>query len=289
MKSIFILLMMFPLLVSAQRDWSRMQVTTTEVGAGVFRLFVEPGVATVLFAGAEGALLIDAAYSQTTTQLKAAIEAITPMPLRYLVNTHHHADHTGGNAVFGENATVIAHRFVKDFVSTNQVQGTRQIAALPRAAWPEITFNDKLQLYLNGQTIELIHIPGGHTAGDIIVYFPESKVLVLGDLLFADNFPFVDIANGGNPMRFLEHLRWISQNFPEGIALVGGHGPVYTMEQLRSYIKNLEKTMEVVRNAKMNGMTLEQAKANRILQEWEAWGRFFITEDRWIETLYQAL
>jgi glyoxylase-like metal-dependent hydrolase (beta-lactamase superfamily II) len=288
MKRILSLLFLLPLVVSAQRDWSQMRVSTTELAPGVYRLFVDPGVATVLFAGADGALLIDAAYMQTATQLEAAIRAITPDPLKYLINTHHHADHTGGNAAFGQQAVVIAHQFVRDFVGSDQVQGTRQIAALPRAAWPEITLTDRLNIEFNGQTLQLKHLPGGHTAGDVIVYFPDSNVLVLGDLLFADNFPFVDVTNGGNPQRFIDHLRWIAGNFPEEVTIVGGHGPVYTMAQLRAYIENLERTVAVVKNAKNSGLTLEQAKANRILKEWESWGRFFITEDRWIETLYLA-
>ena len=286
---LFFLLLLIPLAGMAQRDWSRMQVSTTEIAPGISRLFVEPGVATVLFAGPDGALLIDAAYQQTTAQLKAAIEAVTDQPVKYLINTHHHTDHTGGNAAFGGQATIIAHQFVRDFVSTNQMQGTRQIQALPREAWPEITFSDRMQLDFNGQSLLIQHMPGGHTGGDAIIYFPESKVLVIGDLLFADNFPFVDIANGGNPHRFLEHLKWISGNFPDDVVIVGGHGPVYNMEQFRTYIHNLERTMEIVANAKRSGISLEEAKANRILREWEAWGRFFITEDRWIETLYQAL
>ncbi|HSV89109.1 MAG TPA: MBL fold metallo-hydrolase [Bacteroidales bacterium] len=289
MKKLILLLLFLPISVSAQRDWSLMQVATTEVAPGIYRLFVEPGVATVLFFGPDGALLIDAAYQQTTPQLKAAIEQLTNLPVEYLINTHHHADHTGGNAMFGAKATIIAHRFVKDFVSNVQVQGTRQIAALPREAWPDITFTDRLHLDFNEQILEIIHLPGGHTSGDAIIYFPASKVLVLGDLLFADNFPFVDVANGGNPLRFLEHLKWISANYPDDVIIIGGHGPIYNMEQFRSYIANLEKSMNAVSNAKKLGLTLEQAKSIRILKEWESWGRFFITEDRWIETLYQTL
>jgi len=286
--SLFIVFLL-PVIVFAQRDWSRMQVATKEIVPGISRLFVEPGVATVLFTGPDGALLIDAAYQQTTLQLKAAIKTVTDQPVKYLINTHHHADHTGGNAAFGGEATIIAHQFVKDFVSINQMQGTRQIPALPREAWPEITFSDRMQLDFNGQNLLIQHLPGGHTAGDAIVFFPESKVLVIGDLLFADNFPFVDLANGGNPRRFMEHLKWISGNFPDDVLIVGGHGPVYNMEQFRSYILNLERTIEIVSHAKSSGISLEEAKANRILREWEAWGSFFITEERWIETLYQAL
>jgi glyoxylase-like metal-dependent hydrolase (beta-lactamase superfamily II) len=279
-------LLLTPFLVFSQRDWSAMKVTTTEVASGVYRLFVGEGVATVLYVGKDGLMLFDAAYEQTTPQLKAAIEAITSQPVKYLVNTHHHGDHVGGNYNMGKDATIISHHFVKDFVSREHRVGERVTPALPKEARPDISFSDEMNFDFNGQTLQMKHLPKGHTGGDIIIYFPESKVLVMGDLLFADNFPFVDVNNGGDPMGFYNNLKWIIENYPEDLTLIGGHGPIYTMAQLREYHKSLGQTMDVVRKAKESGMTAEQMKASRILKDWEAWGRFFITEDRWIDTLF---
>jgi cyclase len=283
--SLFLFLLL-PVLALAQRDWSAMKVTTTEVAPGIYRLFVGEGVATALYVGEDGVMLIDAAYEQTAPQLKAAIEAITSLAVKFLVNTHHHGDHVGGNFNMGKDATIIAHHFVKDFVSREHRAGERVTPALPKEARPDISFSDELKFDFNGQTLQMLHLPKGHTGGDIIIYFPESKVLVMGDLLFADNFPFVDVNNGGDPMGFYNNQKWILENYPEDLTVIGGHGPIYTMAQLREYNQNLGKTMEVVRKAKQEGLTLEQMKANRILKDWEAWGKFFITEDRWIETLY---
>ncbi len=286
MKKIAVFLLIVPLIAFAQRDWSAMKVTTTQVAPGVYRLFVGEGVATVLFVGEQGVMLIDAAYAQTTGQLKAAIGAITAQPIKYLVNTHHHGDHTGGNFEMGNAATIIAHQFVKDYLSREHRVGERVIPPLPVEAWPQMSFTDELNLDLNGQTLQLMHLPEGHTAGDIIIYLPESKVLILGDLLFADNFPFVDVNNGGDPKGFYNNLKWIIENYPADITLIGGHGPIYTMPQLRQYHQNLGQTLDVVRKAKEDGMTAGQMKENRILKQWENWGKFFITEDRWIDTLY---
>lgn len=290
MKKISLFLFLFlPVLAFAQRDWSAMKVTTNEVAPGVYRLFVGEGVATVLFVGQDGVMLIDAAYEQTAPQLKAAIEAITSQPVRYLVNTHHHGDHVGGNYNMGKEATIIAHHFVKDFVSREHRAGERVTPAFPKEARPDISFSDELKFDFNGQTLQMLHLPKGHTGGDIIIYFPESKVLKMGDLLFADNFPFVDVSNGGDPLGYIRNQQFILENYPEDLTIIGGHGPIYTMAQLREYNKNLVQTMEVVRKAKESGMTAEQMKANRILKEWEDWGKFFITEDRWIDTLYPVL
>ncbi|MEE4176563.1 MAG: MBL fold metallo-hydrolase [Bacteroides sp.] len=290
MKKIFLILfLLIPAAAISQSNDELAPVTTTQVAPGVFRLFVNERVATALFVGADGVMLIDAAYEQTAPQLKAAIEALTNEPIQYLVNTHHHGDHVGGNVELGSNVTIIAHQFVKDYVSTEHRAGERVIPAMEKQGWPGITFSDEMNLDFNGQTLQMIHLPKGHTAGDIIIYFPASKVLVAGDLLFADNFPYVDVSSGGDPMGYLKNQQYILENFPADLTVIGGHGPIYNMERLSEYHAELQKTVEVVRQAKQQGMTAEQMKANRILKDWEAWGKFFITEDRWIDTLFPVL
>jgi glyoxylase-like metal-dependent hydrolase (beta-lactamase superfamily II) len=113
--------------------------------------------------------------------------------------------------------------------------------------------------------------------------------LVVGDLLFANYFPYVDVENGGNPFKYLENIDWITQNYPNDITVIGGHGPVYSMQQYANYHETLQKTIETVRNFKQKGLTPEQMKEQQILKEWEMMGKFFITEDRWIDTLYPFL
>lgn len=290
MKKIFLILfLLIPAAAFSQNNAEAVPVNTTQVAPGVYRLFVNERVATVLFVGADGVMLIDAAYQQTAPQLIAAIGAITPNPIKYLVNTHHHGDHVGGNVELGSNAIIIAHQFVRDYVSTEHMAGERVIPAIASEGRPDISFSNELDLVFNGQNLQMLHLPKGHTAGDIIIHFPESKVLVVGDLLFADNFPYVDVSNGGDPMGYLKNQQYILENYPADLTVIGGHGPMYTMESLREYNKELQKTVEVVRKAKERGMTAEQMKAERILKDWEAWGKFFITEDRWIDTLFPVL
>lgn len=288
-RYIIFFFLMLPVLGFSQRDWSQMQLETTEISPGLYRLFIGQGVAVVAWAGDDGLLLIDAGYEQTTPQLVRALSVIHPGQVNYLINTHIHGDHTGGNVVLGEGATIIAHHFVKEYLSTEKRQGDRIIPPMPVHAIPAITFTDGMTLDFNGQTIQLKHLPGGHTAGDIIVYFPDSKVLVAGDLLFADFFPYVDVNNGGHPFVFLENLEWILNHFPEDITIVGGHGPVYNMAQLREYHNTLWQTTDILRDARHSGMSLEQMKENRLLQSWEKMGTGFISEDRWMETLFPFL
>lgn len=276
-------------MANAQRDWSAMTVTDTELAPGIHRLFVGGSVSVVAQVGDEGILLIDAAYEQTAPQLKAALEALSGKAVRFLVNTHIHGDHTGGNTVFGQGADIISHHNVKTYLGTERIQGERVIPALPEHAQPKLTFSDELHLYINGEPVYMLHLPEGHTNSDIIVYFPESKVLVVGDLLFADNFPYVDTGNGGHPMGFLKNLGYIIKSFPSDVVISGGHGPVYTMKQYAEYLETLQITVDTVAKAKQQGMTAAQMKENRILKQWESMGQFFITEDRWIDTLFPYL
>ena len=289
MKKIVFLLALLPAMLYAQRDWSTAKVTTTELAPGVFRLFVDDRVSVVAHVGTDGVLLVDAAYEQTVPQLKQAVASLTDLPIRYLINTHIHGDHTGGNVGLGQGVDIIAHHNVKTFLGTERVQGDRTIPAYPAYAQPNITFSDELSLDFNGETLQLYYLPEGHTNSDIIVYLPESKVLIVGDLLFADNFPFVDVNNGGHPMGFLRNLEWITQEFPEDVLVNGGHGPVYTMSEYADYLQTLWLTVNAVKEAKQKGLSAEQMKAQRILKEWEDMGKFFITEDRWIDTLVPFL
>lgn len=289
MKRFILILFLFPILAFGQRDWSNVEIPSTEVAPGIYRLFVDNRVAVVVSVGADGILMIDAAYQQTAEKLLEEVKKISEQPLKYLINTHIHGDHTGGNIIIGKNVDIIAHQHVKDYLSTERTQGDRIIPPLPDFAVPNLIVADEMKLDFNSDQLHIKHLPGGHTSGDIIIFFPKSKVLVMGDLLFADNFPYVDTGNGGNPFKYLENVLWATQNFPEDVVIIGGHGPVYTMQQYRAYHETIQKTIEVVRDQKAKGLTPEQMKEQRILKEWESMGKFFITEDRWIDTLYPFL
>ncbi len=286
MRKIILFTLLLPLIGFSQRDYSKMEVAHTELAPGLHRLLVGNSVSVMAYDGHDGLLLIDAAYEQTAPQLRDTLNSLFGKPVRYLINTHLHGDHTGGNPEFGKEAEIISHHSVKTWLESDRKQGDRVPGPMPKDAIPDITFEGTLNLDFNGQTIEMRHLAGGHTAGDVILFFPKSNVLALGDLLFAGYFPYIDMGQGGNPYTFIKHLKWVLETYPEDVTLVGGHGPVYTMNQLRSYVNNLELTIVKIAEAKENGLSIEQIKQDRILKDWESYGSFFITEDRWIETIY---
>lgn len=289
MKKLIIILLLFPFLSIAQTESSQVEIGVTELAPGIHRLMVRNAVSVVVAHGEEGTLVIDAGYQQTTDRLMEEIQKLTDAPIKYLINTHLHGDHTGGNQVIGKDVPVIAHGSVRDFLSQEQRRGDNVTPAFPEFARPEILVENTLKLVMNGETISITHLPGGHTEGDLLVYFPDSKVLVVGDLLFAGFFPFVDTSNGGNPYTYLENVSYIIDNFPSDVVINGGHGPVFNMEELKQWHTTLSETFMLVKEAKASGMSLEAMKENRILQKYEAMGGFFITEDRWLETLYSFL
>ena len=289
MKKILIALILLPAIALSQNDTVKVNISTEEVAPGIYRLFVENRVAVTVSVGPDGVLMVDAAYEKTANRLLEEVKNLSQLPLKYLVNTHIHGDHTGGNSIIGKNVDIIAHKHVKDYLGNERKQGEKVIPPLPEYAVPNIIVEEKMNLKFNNEFVEIIPLPGGHTAGDILVYFPNSKVLVVGDLLFANYFPYVDVENGGNPFKYLENIDWITQNYPNDITVIGGHGPVYSMQQYANYHETLQKTIETVRNFKQKGLTPEQMKEQQILKEWEMMGKFFITEDRWIDTLYPFL
>lgn len=288
-KLLFATILFLPLASFSQETPAEIKINTTEVAPGIYRLFVDNRVAVVAQVGDDGILVVDAAYDRTGEALKVAIGELSDQPIRYLINTHLHGDHTGGNAIIGRDALIIAHPTVKEFLSKPQERDGKTTPPLPDYALPHMTIEGKTTLSFNGETIEIIPLTGGHTAGDLLIYFPKAKVLDIGDLLFAGYFPYVDTGNGGNPLVFASNLQWIIEHFEDGVTFIGGHGPVFTKSQLTEYLKSLNETMATIKKAKSEGMTAEQMKTTRVLKQWETFGAFFITEDRWIDTVYPYL
>ncbi|WP_367328943.1 MBL fold metallo-hydrolase, partial [Lentimicrobium sp.] len=275
--------------VFAQSETVKTEVIATELAPGIYRLFVDNRVSVALQTGPDGLLLIDAAYDRTAAEVKEALRELSDKEIRFLINTHLHGDHTGGNAVLGKGAHIIAHPTVKEYLSKDQVRGETTFPAPPVHARPDITIKGTMTLDFNNETIEITHLPGGHTGGDLLVYFPAAGVLVVGDLLFAGYFPYVDVSNGGNPLTYLKNVDWILNNFPDNTIFSGGHGPVFSKTEYKNWLDNLTETLEVLQKARSQGMDAEQMKSAGLLNKWASFGSFFITEDRWIDTLYPFL
>lgn len=261
-------------------------VTTTDLGDGLYMLQGRGGNIGVL-AGEDGVFVIDSQYADMAPGILNAIDEIAGDAPRYLVNTHWHGDHTGGNQIIGSGgATIIAHEGVRDRVTVDVTRDffgqENTTPAAPPEAWPVITFNDEMTLYLNGQTVRLVHAPSAHTDGNTFVYFEEADVLHTGDLMFSGMFPFVDITSGGSFSGYVE----ASQD----TRIIPGHGPLSDEADIALTLDMLEGTMSAVQAEIDAGKDIEAVLDAAPLTPWvEAWAWGFINEARFTRLIYADL
>ncbi|MDH3734011.1 MAG: MBL fold metallo-hydrolase [Gemmatimonadota bacterium] len=278
--------------LAAQQDFSQVQVEATHVAGPVYML-VGAGGNIAVSSGPDGALMVDDQFAPLADKIRAALQEIgqseAAADLKFLLNTHFHGDHTGGNADFGTESTIIAHTNVRERLSTPQDRGGNVTPAAPPEALPVITFDESVNVHVNGERIIAIHVPRGHTDGDAVIHFTGSNVIHMGDLFFVGRFPFVDLGAGGSVEGLQDGIAEGLSVLPEDIQIIPGHGPLSDMDDLREYKRMLDETIGLVREQMDAGATVEQVVERGPGDEWEGWGQGFINAERWLQTIYQSL
>lgn len=279
-----------PIGTAAQTDFSKVEMKATKVAGNVYMLEGAGGNIGVSV-GTDGILIVDDQFAPLADKIRAALKGLNQGKLRFILNTHWHGDHTGSNAQFGPEATIIAHDNVRKRLSSEQkipfFKST--VPASPKEALPVITFDNSLSVHFNGEDIRAIHYPHGHTDGDSVIFFTTSNVVHLGDDFFAGRFPFVDVDNGGNVVGLAKNIGEIMTKIPAGAKLIPGHGPLSTIDDLKLYHRMLLETTDVVRKKVTAGKTLDQIKSEGLPEEWKSWGTGFIKTDQWIELVHISL
>lgn len=260
------------------------EVSVVAAGGSVSMLIGEGGNVGVSI-GADGVLMIDDQYARMEPGLRRAIEDLGGGAPRFLVNTHWHGDHTGGNAVFAPPALVFAHRNVRPRMAA----GDRRNPAAPVAGLPVVGYQEGLSLWVNGDEVQVIGLGPGHTDGDSAVWFPVSKVAHLGDQFFSGMFPFVDLESGGDVEGFLRNTERLLELLPADAKLIPGHGPLSTMDDLHRSLDMLRQTTAIVRERIAAGQSEEECIAAGLPDEWASWSWNFITTKRWLGTCYRSL
>ena len=276
------------LVLVAQQDVSKAEVKAAKVSGNVYML-TGAGGNIGASVGSDGILIVDDQFAPLADKIRATLKTLGTGPLKFVLNTHWHGDHTGGNVKFGTEATIIAQDNVRRRLTTEQKVLGETVPPSPREAWPVITFEQSLSVHFNGEEIRVIHFPRGHTDGDSVIFFTQSNVVHMGDHFFAGRFPFVDIDNGGNVLGLTKNIGEIIPKLPAGVKIIPGHGPLSTTEDLKLYHRMLIETTDVVSKQKQSGKTLEQVKAQGLPAEWKDWGTGFINTDKWIELIYRSL
>ena len=285
----FVLLVLAISTHAQQRDFSQVQMKATKVSGNIYMLEGSGGNIGVSV-GDDGILIVDDQYAPLANKIRAALKGIADKKLRFILNTHWHGDHTGGNVEFGPEAPIIAHDNVRKRMATEQKSEVFKSTtpASPKEALPVITFGHSLTVHFNGEEIRAVHFPKGHTDGDTVVFFTASNVVHLGDDFFAGRFPFVDLESGGSVDGLTKNIGEIIGKIPAGAKLIPGHGPISTIDDLKSYHRMLQETSNIVKQKIAAGKTLEQIKSEGLPEECKTWGTGFIKTDFWLETIYKS-
>jgi glyoxylase-like metal-dependent hydrolase (beta-lactamase superfamily II) len=278
--------------LAQDRDFESVNIVVRPIRGGIHMLTGSGGNMAVS-AGEDGGFLVDDQYAPLTEKIAAAIREIRDEPVRFVVNTHWHGDHTGGNENLGEaGAVIVAHGNVRQRLSVEQLQKMRGLAvpASPPAALPVITFTDSVTFHLNGEAIHVFHVPPAHTDGDSIVHFLGSDVVHAGDILFNGTYPFIDVDSGGSLEGMIAAQERILALCGDDTVIIPGHGPLANAAALRENRQMLVTVRDRIRSAIASGTTLETLLANDPLADLNArWGGGFIGPSQMLTIVYADL
>jgi len=275
--------------VISQRDFSDVTITTEQVTDNIYMLQGSGGNIAIL-TGEDGTIMVDDQFAPLSDKIIAAIKDISDQSVHYLLNTHWHGDHTGGNKNFANaGATIIAHDNVRKRLSTDNVRPFgRTTPAAPKAAWPQLTFNDEMHIHYNNENIHLIHNHNAHTDGDAFVYFSDSNVLHMGDCFFKDRFPFIDTELGGSPDGYIKAIANAILITDTDTKIIPGHGSLASKVDLLNYYNMLITMRDRVKKSISDGQSMEEALAANLTEGYESWGKGFINEEAIVKVLYGA-
>ena len=294
MRKLFCLVALLTAAAFAQdNDFSKVQIKVTKVAGNVYMLQGAGGniAASV---GDDGIVVVDDQYAPLADKIQAALKGITDKPIRFVINTHYHEDHTGGNEFFQQKAPIIAHDNVRKRLEDGGTAGNNasvkfEAKPQPKSALPIITFDHDVTVHLNGEDIRALHVPSGHTDGDSVIFFPKSNVVHMGDDFVTYGFPFIDLGGGGSVEGMIAGLESIIPKLPPDVKVIPGHGPVSNLDDVRAYLKMLKDTTAAVQAGIKRGKTMDQLKQEKVLEPWKKYSGDFISSDAFIETLYNDL
>jgi cyclase len=280
---------------AADDRFAKVVIKATKVAGNIYILEGAGGNIGVSV-GDDGIVIVDDQFAPLAPKIRAALKEITDKPLRFVINTHLHGDHTGSNAVFSAEASIVAHENVRQRLASGgpsmELGGKPLGEPRPPAAkeaLPIVTFNDKLSLHLNGEEIRAIHLPSGHTDGDAVIYFTKSNVVHMGDDFVTYGFPFIDLSSGGSVKGIIAAVEKIVAELPADVKIIPGHGNVSTIDDMKKFTAMLRDTMRIVEAEVKKKKTLEQIQQAKVLAKYDELGKGFIKSDMFVEILFREL
>ncbi|MDG2448965.1 MAG: MBL fold metallo-hydrolase [Saprospiraceae bacterium] len=283
------LIVFFSTYSQAQSRFDKVQITPHQITDHTYMLEGSGGNIG-LYIGQNEVLIIDSQFAPLSDKIKAAIQRISDKPLKWLVNTHWHGDHTGGNANLStEGLTIVGHKNVLHRLSHENKRMGQTVPPAPEAAWTDVAFNDELTLNVSGYNVMIQHVENAHTDGDAFVLFVDDNVLHMGDCFFKGRFPFIDLSSNGSVEGYLKAVEVAMMMVNDETVIIPGHGALAGKKDLMDYHTMLTTVIERMKEAMKTTDILSDISTEEIVKGYEEWGRGFINSKRMVETLFKGL
>lgn len=243
-----------------------------------------PGGNIGVSVGDDGILIIDDKFANLSEAIRAEVAKLNDGKLEFILNTHHHGDHTGANEALGAEAHIVAHANVRKRLAEDKDLSDEAT----RNGIPVIAFDESLSLHFNGDELKMVHLPTGHTDGDSIILFMNANVVHMGDQFFLGRFPYVDLGGGGDVAGYLKNVKEMIRVLPSDVKIIPGHGPLGNLEDLKDFARNIEETTAIIRKQIHEGNSVEDIQKTGLPNKYDDLAWNFITTDRWIEIVYTS-
>ena len=264
---------------------------STELEPGLYMLEGVGGFAggnLGLLVGEDGVVLIDDGLPPLIDKVEAAIDQLTDKPIDFLINTHVHGDHIGGNEALTDEATIIAHDNLRRRLKADGMMTATGKAPARPGFLPEVTFSDSVTFYLDDREAYVFHVARAHTDGDAVIQFRQENVIHAGDVMFNGMFPFIDLDSGGSVEGYIAAQKRILELADDGTRIIPGHGPVASGKDLQAAVEMLEDAYGRVKALVEAGTSEEKVLEANPLADYESWSWMFITTERMTRTLYRS-
>lgn len=262
-------------------------VKVTKVNGNVYMLQGRGGNIGAIV-GPEGILIVDDDYKAVSEKLAAALKELGNASPKFVFNTHWHGDHTEGNEFFGKQSIIVAHANVRKRMMDPPSLFGQKTAPYASHALPIVTYTESMSIFFGGDEVKAVHYPGGHTDGDTVVFFKNANVVHMGDNFFVRRFPFVDIDSGGSVQGLISNLDILIKTIPADAKIIPGHGPLATLEDLKSFQQTIIDTAKLVTDAMKAGKSLDEIKKAGLPEKYKEAGSGFIKTDVWIDIVHRS-